>query len=335
MPTAQARPVPSLDLSSPEVHIAPKSACRPPRWESAAPNLGFASNALVDGAYVGDYYPGWQEDRSDHHRRAADTPNSTQDIEALPDRHADRPAGARSGAGRRGASAAAPNRSIIANGCGRSRSKSRRPADVPLGGRACGESSSEIVAAAAGKRPARQAAIASRCPGTADKLRDTWQALRFNVILALLITYLLMAALFESWLYPLVIIFSVPLGAVGGVLGLQLLNLFVLAAARRAHHARLRDSDRHRGQQSDPDRAPVAQSHARGRHVAPSEAILESVAHANSTDLHDHHDDRPGTVAAGAVSRSRQRTVSRPGQRRAGRTGVSTVFTLVLVPTLV
>ncbi len=36
-----------------------------------------------------------------------------------------------------------------------------------------------------------------------------------------------MAALFESWLYPLVIIFSVPLGAVGGILGLNLLNLFV------------------------------------------------------------------------------------------------------------
>ncbi len=33
-----------------------------------------------------------------------------------------------------------------------------------------------------------------------------------------------MAALFESWLYPLVVIFSVPLGAVGGVLGLNALN---------------------------------------------------------------------------------------------------------------
>ena len=63
--------------------------------------------------------------------------------------------------------------------------------------------------------------------GTADKLRDTWLALRFNVLLALLITYLLMAALFESWIYPLVIIFSVPVGAVGGILGLFVLNLFL------------------------------------------------------------------------------------------------------------
>jgi HAE1 family hydrophobic/amphiphilic exporter-1 len=36
-----------------------------------------------------------------------------------------------------------------------------------------------------------------------------------------------MAALFESWLYPLVIIMVVPLGAVGGVLGLNLLNLYL------------------------------------------------------------------------------------------------------------
>src|SRR5690606_24334069 len=60
------------------------------------------------------------------------------------------------------------------------------------------------------------------------KLQDTWKALRFNFVLALLITYLLMAALFESWLYPFVIIASVPLGAVGGVVGLWLLNQFGL-----------------------------------------------------------------------------------------------------------
>jgi HAE1 family hydrophobic/amphiphilic exporter-1 len=63
--------------------------------------------------------------------------------------------------------------------------------------------------------------------GTADKLRKTWESIQFNVLLALLITYLLMAALFESWLYPLVVIFSVPLGAVGGVLGLTLLNYWL------------------------------------------------------------------------------------------------------------
>jgi HAE1 family hydrophobic/amphiphilic exporter-1 len=64
--------------------------------------------------------------------------------------------------------------------------------------------------------------------GTADKLRTTWMSLRWNLALAVVITYLLMAALFESWLYPAVIILSVPLGAVGGLGGLWLLNTFLL-----------------------------------------------------------------------------------------------------------
>ncbi len=43
-------------------------------------------------------------------------------------------------------------------------------------------------------------------------------------ILALLVTYLLMAALFESFLYPFVIMFSVPLAAVGGVVALRIVH---------------------------------------------------------------------------------------------------------------
>ena len=60
--------------------------------------------------------------------------------------------------------------------------------------------------------------------GTADRLAQTGRALRWNFLLAMVITYLLMSALFESFLYPFVIMFSVPLGAVGGFLGLWLVN---------------------------------------------------------------------------------------------------------------
>ncbi len=60
--------------------------------------------------------------------------------------------------------------------------------------------------------------------GSASKLRQTRAALTGNLILALIITYLLMAALFESFLYPFVIMFSVPLAALGGFLGLFLVN---------------------------------------------------------------------------------------------------------------
>jgi HAE1 family hydrophobic/amphiphilic exporter-1 len=66
--------------------------------------------------------------------------------------------------------------------------------------------------------------------GTADKLTQTSDTLRWNFLLALIITYLLMAALFESFLYPFVIMFSVPLAALGGFLGLAVMNLFTYQA---------------------------------------------------------------------------------------------------------
>ncbi len=63
--------------------------------------------------------------------------------------------------------------------------------------------------------------------GNADKLTQTYNALIWNFLLALAITYLLMSALFENFFYPLIIMFSVPLAAAGGLMGLRLVNLFV------------------------------------------------------------------------------------------------------------
>ena len=56
--------------------------------------------------------------------------------------------------------------------------------------------------------------------------RDSLKSVALSrFFLALLITYLLMAALFEHFLYPFVILFSVPLAAVGGFIGLRLVRL--------------------------------------------------------------------------------------------------------------
>jgi HAE1 family hydrophobic/amphiphilic exporter-1 len=61
--------------------------------------------------------------------------------------------------------------------------------------------------------------------GAADKLRQTLEAIFWQLALALVITYLLLAALFESFLYPAVIMVSVPLAGFGGFLGLQGIQL--------------------------------------------------------------------------------------------------------------
>jgi HAE1 family hydrophobic/amphiphilic exporter-1 len=63
--------------------------------------------------------------------------------------------------------------------------------------------------------------------GAADKLTETRKALQWNFILAAFIAYLLMAALFGNFIYPLVIMFTVPLAAAGGFIGLKLVNLFI------------------------------------------------------------------------------------------------------------
>lgn len=67
-------------------------------------------------------------------------------------------------------------------------------------------------------------AVDIRLSGTADQLTETWNAIVLDLILAIAIVYLVMAVLFESFLYPLVILFSVPLATAGGVGGLALLN---------------------------------------------------------------------------------------------------------------
>lgn len=62
--------------------------------------------------------------------------------------------------------------------------------------------------------------------GTADQLTQTWSAIQINLIVALVIVFLVMAILFESFVLPLVILIAVPVAAAGGVGGLALLNLF-------------------------------------------------------------------------------------------------------------
>jgi HAE1 family hydrophobic/amphiphilic exporter-1 len=222
-PGTQSRPVPSLDLNSPEVHVLPKIVQAAEMGISTS-ELGYAVNALVDGAYAGDYYIGG--DKIDltimgQQARAA----QSQDIGALP--------------------VATPLQRVVPLGAladvnieyGPEKVQHREriravtiqvspPPEMPLQD-AMERIQNDIVSpmVAAGMLGV---GYRVNLEGTADKLRQTWGALEGNVKLALCITYLLMAALFESWLYPLVIILTVPLGAVGGVVGLQLLNLFYL-----------------------------------------------------------------------------------------------------------
>ncbi len=222
-PGIQARPVPSLDLSSPELHVLPK-LLQAAEMQMSSAEIGFTVDALVDGAYVSDYYLGSKKidltvmgeaQYTDRTHMVGAVPVATPIGQLVP---LNALADVELSSGPEQVNHRERVRAITI--------EVSPPPDVALED-AMQRVREEIV------EPLRASGeldggYSIALAGTADKLSETWQALRFNVLLALLITYLLMAALFESWIYPLVIIFSVPLGAAGGVLGLAILNLFVL-----------------------------------------------------------------------------------------------------------
>jgi len=66
--------------------------------------------------------------------------------------------------------------------------------------------------------------VAVTISGAADQLDATRAALSANFVVALVIVYLLLVAIFTHWGYPLLIMATIPLGIAGGFVGLWLLN---------------------------------------------------------------------------------------------------------------
>jgi HAE1 family hydrophobic/amphiphilic exporter-1 len=219
----QPFPRPSLDLSSPEVHVEPKLV-QAAEMGLHTSDIGFAVNALIDGAYVSDYFLGGKkidltvkgkDEWSDHTQQVAALPIATPIGQLVP--------------------LSALVTAKLSSGPEQINHREREraitisvspPPEMALED-AMQTIQSQIVAPMV-ESGRLDGGYHMSLEGTADKLRETWESLRYNILLAVLITYLMMAAMFESWLYPFVIILSVPLGAVGGIIGLKLLNLAVL-----------------------------------------------------------------------------------------------------------
>jgi HAE1 family hydrophobic/amphiphilic exporter-1 len=58
--------------------------------------------------------------------------------------------------------------------------------------------------------------------GQNDEMQSSYRSLQMAIMLAIFLVYLVMAAQFESFLYPLIIMFTVPLALVGAIYGLVL-----------------------------------------------------------------------------------------------------------------
>jgi HAE1 family hydrophobic/amphiphilic exporter-1 len=219
-PGSQNLPKPSLDLSSPEVQLIP-------RLEQAADmrldarQLGYMVDCLVDGGYATDYFLG--SDRIDLVIKGDDRfVQRTQDLRSLP---------VVTPGGQLVPLEAVAEVLQFSSGPEQILHREREraitvqvspPERMPLE-----EAQDRIQAMVIDPLVAANALEGGyqiTLGGTADQLRATWKSLWFNLVIAALITYLLMAALFESWFYPAVIIAAVPLGTIGGLLGLAALN---------------------------------------------------------------------------------------------------------------
>ena len=60
--------------------------------------------------------------------------------------------------------------------------------------------------------------------GASDQLQATQESLSGNYIVALMLVYLLLVAIFTHWGFPLLIMTTIPLGIASGLLGLAMMN---------------------------------------------------------------------------------------------------------------
>ncbi|MDJ0842117.1 MAG: efflux RND transporter permease subunit [Acidobacteriota bacterium] len=220
IPGAQAQPIPSLDLGNPEIKVRTH---RRKAAELGVTNrdLGFAVSALIDGAKATEFrYEGQDIDLKV--KSPGNIGHRTHLLDELP--------------------VATPSGEVVTlssladiqleSGPVQIEHRERQraiviqvspPEDIPL------QDAMDTIQTKILDPMTEQGQFGglyqARLSGTADKLTQTWKALVQNFLLAIIITYLLLSALFESFLYPFVIMFSVPLAALGGFLGLTGINL--------------------------------------------------------------------------------------------------------------
>jgi HAE1 family hydrophobic/amphiphilic exporter-1 len=219
MPDAQIRPIPSLDLGAPELQVRPRRADSARQGMSGAA-LGAAVDALVDGRIIGEL--GRDGEPNLRVVLTADDGGVQDPTQLL------------------SAMVATPRGDVLPVGALADlvetvgpttiqRIERRRaitlqvspPDDLAL------ESAMELIrdqVIPAGELPST---VQVTLAGTADDLTVAKAKFLQVLLLAVVISFLLMAALFEDFLAPLVILVTVPMAAAGGMMALRAVDIFL------------------------------------------------------------------------------------------------------------
>ncbi|MCG8455697.1 MAG: efflux RND transporter permease subunit, partial [Holophagales bacterium] len=221
-PGSQARTVPGLHLANEEIRLQPHRR-RLAELGLTGEDLGLTAASSVDGAWVGRYL---------HDGREIDLRvRSVASREGVPLRLETVPL-------------ATPAGQLVTLGSVASIERGKGPQEIrrldrqrtltvtllPPPDLALGTAMDRLEEAVL--EPLEQAgalggAYRARLSGSAGQLLEAARSLRWIFLLAVVLLFLLMAGLFESFVYPLVVLWVLPLATFGGFLGLSVLRLFV------------------------------------------------------------------------------------------------------------
>lgn len=235
LPDAQVRPLPSLDLGSPELRVMPR------REQAAALGLspvdiGVAVDALVDGRIIGELSRKG-EPRVDVVLRA----DAQRSGVAPGDPFTGEAAGPRTPAELAASPIATPTGQVVPLSAVADLSETVGPAIIRHIERrraitlqvSPGDSTALETAVDVLRRQVIDPIVASgdvpdgvrlSLAGSASKLEVAQGRFAEVLLLAVLVCFLLMAALFEDFVAPLVILVTIPMAAAGGVVGLRLVD---------------------------------------------------------------------------------------------------------------
>ncbi len=221
IPGAQVRPIPSLELLFPEIRLLPRRD-RVKAVGMSASELGISLDVLMDGRKIGEFKEEGEK-KIDLVLKASEEDISTP--EELYSSMISTPGG-------KILPVASLSELVRTTGITEIRHLERNrtitlqvtpPETLPLE-EAMEIIDSKVVTLLKNKDMIRGVDV--RQSGVADKLTETRNALQWNFILAAGIAYLLMSALFGNFLYPLIIMFTVPLASAGGFILLRFVDLF-------------------------------------------------------------------------------------------------------------
>lgn len=222
LPGSQIRPIPGLDPGAPELRVTPKRALAAAQGFGSA-DLGLLVDAYVDGAIIGELGRAGEPKRDLVLRAKSNEAMTPSALRASP---------IATPAGRLVTLADIADVTESLGPTVIQRIERRRaitlqvnpPDDIALE-----DAIGRVRATVDGMRESGMigADIRIEYSGSAGQLSSTKARFGWTLLLALIITFLLLAALFEDFLAPLIILISVPLAGAGGLLGLFLVDTFL------------------------------------------------------------------------------------------------------------